>query len=241
MKYIDVVKEAQKANRTGLGKIKYQKCDVWLNGNQINLWTYWQGYQLEDIDEKHVDILLVGQDWGNPAKKENSEAIEAIKLMQSGRDVPYVAKSKTDRRLQEMFTAFGSDIDIMKKDPGLRLFFTNYSLGYRSGKESGGMTKTLLRQDEEFFKQLVAAICPKIIICLGKITYEVVSGKVANDFTIRLRNGIPLKSDMRIDGNTLIPVYGVAPCGSWGVKNVGDEQTMKQAWYRIAEEYYRKP
>ena len=35
-----------------------------LDGNQINLWTYWQGYQIKDIDIG-VDILLVGQDRRN--------------------------------------------------------------------------------------------------------------------------------------------------------------------------------
>ena len=64
----DVVKKAKVTDRTGYGKVQFQRCDTWLKGDQINLWTYWQGYQLDDIDEKGVDILLVGQDWGNPKR-----------------------------------------------------------------------------------------------------------------------------------------------------------------------------
>lgn len=68
MTYSDVVRRAQNARREpyGNGSIQYAPCDIWLNGDQINLWTYWQGYQLDDIDNKGVDIMLVGQDWGNP-------------------------------------------------------------------------------------------------------------------------------------------------------------------------------
>ncbi len=239
MKYSDVVKNAQKANRIGYGKVSYQKCDIWVQGDQINLWTYWQGYQLKDIDKLGVDVLLVGQDWGNPWRKENNKAIEAIKQMQSGNDVPYVAESSTDQTLREMFRAFGSQIDIMNKKPGMRLFFTNYSLGYRSGKESGGMTKTLMLQDRIYFEQLVEAISPRIIICLGKITYEVVSGCVEKDYIKLLSTGIPLKSNYSIENTGIsIPVYGVAHCGSWGKRNIGGENTMKKAWNQIAKEYF---
>ena len=72
MKYSDVVEKAQKKCRSGYGRIKLTDCNTWERGNQINLWTYWQGYQLKDIDEKGVDILLVGQDWGNPKKERGS-------------------------------------------------------------------------------------------------------------------------------------------------------------------------
>lgn len=37
----------------------------------------------------------------------------------------------------------------------------------RQGSEQGGMTKTLILEDEAFFHDLVMAINPKIIICLG--------------------------------------------------------------------------
>ena len=44
---------------------------VWCDDNEdsickeINLWTYWQGYNYAKF-RPEIDYLLVGQDWGNP-------------------------------------------------------------------------------------------------------------------------------------------------------------------------------
>ena len=236
MRYQEVVAEAKKATRTGLGKIEFIACDTWLRGDQINLWTYWQGYQLKDIDENGVDILLVGLDWGAPENDKNEKTMASIRGIQAGKDVTYVATGPTDRTMAKMFTAFGNDVKIMKKDPGMRLFFTNYSLGYRgNGPESGGMTKTIMRQDEGLFHKLVLSIHPKIIICLGKITFELVSDTRVKGFVKQLHDGKPFKALYPLDNN--IPVYGVAHCGARGRNNVGGEGNMMKAWMVIAEDY----
>ena len=234
MTYYEVVKKAQAAERTGFGTVQFAPCETWLAGDQINLWTYWQGYQLKDIDQKGVDILLVGQDWGNPNR--NPEVIRRIERIQSGSEqVSYLATaSPTDKTMIEMFKVFGDGIDITKASPRLRLFFTNYSLGYRTGSETGGMAKRVMRQDTELFNDLVLAIKPKIIICLGKITFEMVTGTIANGFVKRLREGAPFKTAFPLDSR--IPVYSVAHCGSRGKSNVGGEENMRKAWERIAEE-----
>ena len=69
MSYKEVVVKAQeivkKRGHYGTEEVGLYACDLWLKSNQINLWAYWQGYQLDDID-KGIDIMLVGQDWGNP-------------------------------------------------------------------------------------------------------------------------------------------------------------------------------
>ncbi len=240
MKYKDVVKEAKCRNRTSAGKIKFVDCNLWKDGDQINLWTYWQGFQLKDIDEKGVDILLVGQDWGSPESNRNKEVCKCIKDIQDGiPDAVYLPTvSPTDQRLAFMFQAFGEKVDITLRDPGMRLFFTNYSLGYRGGSETGGMTKTIMRQDKELFEMLVKAIKPRIIICLGKITFEVVADQMARDFTQHLKNGKPFRAEY--PKNKSIPVYGVAHPGSRGLYNVGgDENVMRAAWDVIAKEYAR--
>ncbi len=234
MSYADVVSKAKDRGSKpyGRGKVSYKPCDTFLKGDQINLWTYWQGYQLKGIDKKGVDILLVGQDWGNPDR--NPKVIEQIKRIQNGdKEATYLAKvSPTDRNLIEMFKVFGEDIDITKKNPGMRLFFTNYSLGYRKGSETGGMTKSLMREDEDLFNELVTTIKPKIIICLGKITYEMVSGVTAKGFIKRLNDGEPLKAYFKD-----IPVYGVAHPGARGLSNVGGKENMVKAWKKIARDY----
>lgn len=235
MDYVQVVKEAQEERKKlyGYGKVKYVPCEIWLKGDQINLWTYWQGFQLKDIDEKGVDIMLVGQDWGNPER--NKDVIQRIKEIRDGsKTAVYLAtKSPTDRLVTEMFKVFG--VDVTKRDPGIRLFFTNYSLGYRDESETGGMTKALMKQDKEHFDKLVLAIKPKIIICLGKITYEMVSGEVTKGFVKALKEGNPFKASFPLDSS--IPVYGVAHCGTRGLSNMGGTENMKKAWFKIAEEY----
>ena len=136
-----------------------------------------------------------------------------------------------------MFKAFGDKIDITRGAPGMRLFFTNYFLGYRDDSETGGMTKTIMRQDEELFYDLVKAIKPRIIICLGKITYEMVVGHPVKGFLVKLKRGEPFKEYYpKKEG---VPVFGVAHPGSRGLYNVGGrEEVMKSTWEKIAREYY---
>lgn len=243
MKYEDVVRKAKEdiIKRTNYRneKIIYAPCPIWEAGNQINLWSYWQGYQLKDIGKERIDILLVGQDWGCPDK--HPYECERIKKIQSGEDSDYISNSATDKHLAEMFSMFNTvekDINIYKKAPGLRLFFTNYSLGYRSKdiSESGGMTKTLMKMDDELFIELVKALNPKIIICLGKLTYECVSNQTANGFIKQLQGGMPFIAPYPY--NEDIKVYGVAHPGSRGISNVGGEEKMKISWRKIADEFY---
>ena len=245
MSYAKVVEEAQKEisgrKQNVADKLILTACDTWKKGDQINLWTYWQGFQLDDIDEKGVDILLAGQDWGNPDRGKAKELCGRIKQLQSGNvGFAYIKEgaSATDRNLAELFEIF--DCDIYSRNPSKRLFFTNYVLGYRTGDqfESGGMTEALMLRDKELFDQLVLAIKPKIIICLGKITFEAVSGSKASDFIKTLQSGKPHKAYFPEDKS--IPVYGVAHCGAWGKRNVGGMEKMKENWRFIAEEYSDK-
>ncbi len=84
MTYREVVDEAIKDIKERIAhndyhnnKITYVSCPLWENSDQINLWTYWHGSRLENIDKDHVDILLVGQDWGSPEK--HPDVCERIK------------------------------------------------------------------------------------------------------------------------------------------------------------------
>ena len=241
MKYKDVVISVQNARKKPYGNrnIDYKPCKEWLKGDQINLWTYWQGYQIRDIDEKGVDILMVGQDWGNPFDERNSEVMSRIRSIQRGdANTVYYGTSPTDKTMAEMFLTFGADIKIFEKDLRLRLFFTNYSLGYREGSETGGMTIGLMKEDKPFFDELVLAIRPKIIICLGKLTYEMVSGERVKGFSQKLQEGIPFKAPFPLRKD--IVVYGVAHCGSRGQQNVGGKEKMRLAWDYIAREFKGK-
>ena len=96
-------------------------------------------------------------------------------------------------------------------------------------------TKGLLLKDKELFDDLVATIKPKMIFCLGKLTYEVVSGVKADGFVKRLKTGSPFKTPYPL--NRTIPVYGVAHCGARGQRNVGGIEPMRKAWEVMAGEF----
>lgn len=237
MTYSEVVAEAKKHSEDLLkkdlykyGKVEFSQCDTWINGNQINLWSYWQGYQIENIDEG-VDIMLVGQDWGSP--KNNPDLIAKIEKIQKGEEILYYLDepSPTDRNLSDLFKKT-FNIDIKGNNPEKRVFFTNYCLGYRKGNESGGMTKTLMKKDEELFDELVLAIKPKIIICLGKMTYEMVSKTRVKNFVKTLNEGKPFVGKYPFDER--IKVYGVPHCGALGEKNIGGYEKMLEVWKGIS-------
>ena len=129
----------------------------------------------------------------------------------------------TDRNLCELFSFLGyKDIQHQKYED---LFFTNICLMYRSDpKISGGFVK---KDCDEFelnvFKDLVDILEPKVIICLGKITSELVMKALV------LKNPIKKFKDLVINnphqeliyqkGNKKIAVFPEYHCGSLGVMN----------------------
>lgn len=232
MTYAEVVKEAKEkiAHREvyGNGKVTYKPCETWQRGDQINLWTYYQGYQIKD-PEKGVDILLVGQDWGN--EELQSDSIQKIQRFIGGENLFCYENTKnaTDKMLVSLFRELFCDITNV--DPGKRIFFTNYSLGYREGSETGGMTKSLLLQDKELFEKLVLAIHPKVIICLGKLVYEVVTDTTVKGYLKLLKKGEPLCTTYPQDES--ITVYGVPHPGNRGVQNIGGSEKMLELWRKM--------
>ena len=80
-------------------------------------------------------------------------------------------------------------------------------------------------------------IKPKIIICLGRLTFEVVAGKTEADFLKKLKTGEPCRSYYYQDKS--IPIYGVAHCGARGTSNIGGMAKMQETWEKIAEEYIK--
>ncbi len=96
------------------------------------------------------------------------------------------------------------------------------------------MTQKALRLDKELFDDLINAVNPKVIICLGKITYEAVTGERVNGFAKQLKDGIPFISQYSAESG--IKVYGVPHCGGLGLRNIGGIEKAKEVWAWIAEE-----
>lgn len=176
--------------------------------NEINLWTLWQGKGC-----LKPEILLVGQDWGNPYSGIGKEVLQNIKQgCLSLENDPF----PTDKNLAELFgKAF--HLNIFEKNP--LLFFTNLFLGYHTGQNSGNFKKSYLDRDLIYFKELVNILQPKVVICLGRDTFTYALkayGKeksLPKDFNVVLNN-----KENKIDING-IRFFGMAHCGNLGYLN----------------------
>lgn len=189
---------------------------------EINLWTYWQG---RNNPNHKAEILLLGQDWASPWKKENGslrdDIVDILKSV-DGCSRRYVSNNPfpTDVMLVKLFKSLGPEYnpDIEDND---KLFFTNLCLGYRNYGASRGLYKRCLNEDVPFIEELIKIVEPKLIVCLGKDTYEAF---VSNT------KSLPISSEKNfykrfIDGMNYamyagkIPVYGQAHPGQFGVSN----------------------
>lgn len=178
--------------------------------NEITLWTYWQGQGC-----LAPEILVVGQDWGNPGTIAGQQCLRNIENR-----LPYLADSvfPSDKNLAVLFKQALS-IDISKKDE--RLFFTNLVLGYRTGKSTGSLSAAQYSHDLGYFKTLVNILQPKVIICLGQDTFTYVLRAFGEKASFP--NGYISALDMHenyidIEG---ISFFGVSHCGNYGCKNRG--------------------
>lgn len=145
---------------------------------EINLWTYWQGFGYAK-ETPHIKYMLIGQDFGPPEKEEEKGTIANIREMNRGKEVMFhnnvdltSRDSQTDANLIQYFSWIGKpEID---KHRYSDLFFCNCNLGYRKDTYSGNMTRKILANDSLEIKRLIDIIKPDNIISLGLDTSVVV-------------------------------------------------------------------
>ena len=185
--------------------ILVESCDYL--GNQINLWSYWQG-------SLNAKILLVGQDWGtvNPKSADDifrdERTKENVRKMDRGEPAGYFdgidekIRFKTDTFIVDLFKELGNEYgDVTLKNDDL--FFTNLCLGYRSEGNSQGFRVKWLRDDVKYLcgfddgegdkvkhiSGLLQIVKPDVVICLGKKTYEVVAQQYNKALYDDIKNG----------------------------------------------------
>lgn len=204
--------------------------------DEINLYTYWQGFGYAKNTPK-IKYLLVAQDWGNFIRATDEFKI-AVAKMNAGEDLfyPFSLKSTTDRNLIELFEILGRDIT----KPCADVFFTNFCLGYRLGNGGGGMTKDLMLRDKKLFRELCEILEPENILCLGRITseavYETLTGEPFkhifgdaesyNDFLDNHEKFILQYGDLQFN------YYPLAHCGSMGTANRPLDK-QREDWTKI--------
>jgi hypothetical protein len=247
--YLDLVsrvrsdyKRASKSN----GKIELGWCDddEIPDDNlcrEINLWTYWQGWNYAQR-ESHIHILLIGQDWGNPYSPNEPGTIKNIRMMNYGEDVPYYNNCKRKMPTDEKIIEFFSYIDYANIDK-IRypdLFFTNFNLGYRTAQSSSGMTSKLMDMDAQYNKELIDILKPDKILCLGEAVVKATSKLLFNSipkyesFNTYL-DGKPILTYQGKDYTSYI--YPLCHSGNYGVNcnRKGGFKQHRKDWRRIKE------
>lgn len=217
------------------GELRLYWCD---ECQEINLWTYWQGRGCLD-----AKIMLVGQDWGSPWDASEENVMRKIKAANCGIDYNYMVgnESTTDKNLIKLFKRI--DYDITK--PQHDLFFTNFILGYRNHGLSGGYSTAWQKHDKGYFRELAGIIEPRVILCLGRSTFEGVLSafdirqKISNynDFIESSANPVSVTLE---NGDTAY-IFALAHCGAMGTlnRNRGRDVSatsldiQKQDWARI--------
>lgn len=177
--YIKLVEDVAKKYSTPIlgGYYKKDKQDPfylkWCDEcKEINLWTYWQGR-----NNKEAEILLIGQDWAS-AWKDGLLLDYLSEVLKSdvGCSERYIAaveknSSPTDVMLRDLLLSLGKKYDPFTAD-NKNLFFTNLCLGYRDHGVSGSLGTKCLEDDVEYIERLISIVKPKLVICLGKDTFD---------------------------------------------------------------------
>ena len=219
------------------------------SSEEINLYAYWQGFGYARRTPK-IKYLLVAQDWGNFLGYEKTVQEMIVKGNADEYLINSSPASPMDRRLFELFKILDRDIGKRCDD----VFFTNFCLGYRIGKGSGGMSKKMMMHDAQLFKELCMILEPENILCLGRVTsacaYEALTG-------YPLKMGSAKNYNEFLDSHpSIILQYGswatksrffpLAHCGALGTNNrnhgynlpeIEEDLLFKQRedWQQIAE------
>ena len=153
-------------------KGSYQSSDSdlswWDDCQEINLWTYWQGRNCQN-----VRIMLVGQDWGCPWDSASHAVIENVRQINCGHSISYMDKNdnETDKNLIRLFDSIGYDVSATGTQYN-DLFFTNLVMGYRKKGSSGNFKSAWAKHDAPYFKSLVQLLEPEYLFCLGRDTFQ---------------------------------------------------------------------
>lgn len=205
---------------------------------------------------------MVGQDWGcpfNEAEDILKKKIDTIKKqeMDPSKDSTchYFDEEnldrmdfKTDQNLKELFFEVDSKYKDLFHTRYDDLYFTNLSLGYRSKGTSGNFKRSWVTEIEKaVFPRMIEILKPKVIICLGKDTFECFKKVMMH----KTENVVEQSIDRKLSFNEFIvknrenpllvngiPVFAFAHCGSMGSLNrngrkSGDLATQKEDWSYI--------
>ena len=208
--------------------------------NEINLYTYWQGGGYAE-ETPEIKYLLVGQDWGNPMTAPMSFQTRLKEIIRDKKSQYIVDEHNidtgfpTDKHLIILFRQLGYDI---VKEQHRELFFTNFCLGYRSGKNTGNMKDVLIaEEDVNSFRELCRILQPENILCLSQVTFQCVCKALIEKWEIRYKGYMKyIETHPKINANADYGggrIFPLAHCGVYGTLNRSLElQKADWAWVK---------
>lgn len=179
---------------TDNARVKLCRCPE-NNFNEVNLWTYWQGK-----GNRNPNILLVGQDWGKYDPNEPT-----IQNVRDEKFYLYGDKSKTDMNLIKLFGIIGYQIGTKSTDKKLKdLFFTNLVACYRTDGLTGNFRQRWITNCAPYMERLIHILEPRIIICLGRRTYDGICSIYGNKASAKISYNSILDD---FESDKMQPVY----------------------------------
>ena len=204
---------------------------------QINLWTYWQGSNFEN-----VKLMILGYDWGsiNDGNREMEECKRKLKaLMKSRKDVStkyYSCKyRRTDHSIEDLFRkCFNRNI---RKTHYQDLFFSNLCLGYRINSSIALNDELVLSDIIDFMEDELCIINPQSVFCLGEKVFQLFVEGInpdGDDITIESEIGIKLiYQDITIHEKA-IRIYSLPHCGIAGIKQMSIDRQLE--YWKVARD-----
>jgi uracil-DNA glycosylase len=194
--------------------LKNSDCFVHAKNSEEVYVNLWNRWQ----HSLYAEIMIIGQDYGF-YNEENF---------------------RTDSNIKKMFEkVFGINID----EPNELLFFTNIANCYRKNKSTGILNKGCLALcANKFMSRLIRIVEPKIIIVLGKSTFEalaccdnariICNNPVENNVGSKFKDIMGFDYELQFEDGSKITVFPVYHLGANGMRN-RTEQEQLQDWERI--------
>jgi uracil-DNA glycosylase len=183
------------------------------DSDQIGPWSLWQG-------NLRVDLMVVGQDWGDDRYFRNHE----------GRDDP---NNPTNRTLRDLLRIIGYEIASPSPTDygGGPLFFSNAVLCLKVGGMQAKLDRKCFSEcGSRFLKPTVEIVSPKVLVTLGEAAYRAISGTFGIK-PVPFRSAVEREEGFSLPNGTLLfPVYH---CGARILNTHRTREEQEQDWRRI--------
>ncbi len=185
------------------------------DSNEIGPWSLWQG----NLD---AELLIVGQDWSD---------VDYFRKWE-GRDEPQ--SNPTDCNLRHLLDILGVKIENPRENQTELIFMTNLILCLKQGGLQSRVEDEWIKNcAENYSKQLIDIVKPKVIIVLGKEPSKAILDAYQVRYSKTSLAEMVSNSLYRLTKSTvLFPVYH---CGAGGTNRNRSMKEQENDWRKIKE------